>query len=112
MVVESNTDSISSKNHRYHLHSSGRPSPNVTWYLDNSVIDESFENQNGVTLNHLTYPNIGRQHVNARLICMATNTNLTPPNSKIVILDINCKFNSIIRDEIYDVDYVLPDTNV
>lgn len=71
---------------------SGRPRPNVTWYLDNTVIDESFENRpDGITVNHLSYPNIGRQHVNARFVCMASNTNLMPPNNKVVILDVNCK---------------------
>ncbi|XP_059613324.1 neural cell adhesion molecule 2 isoform X1 [Phlebotomus argentipes] len=72
--------------------SGGRPRPNVTWYLDNTVIDESFEHRpDGVTVNHLSYPNIGRQHLNARLVCVASNTNLTPPNNKVVILDVNLK---------------------
>lgn len=78
-----------------HFHSfhTGRPRPNVTWYLDNSVIDESFEQKpNGITVNHLLYPNIGRQHVNARFVCMASNTNLMPPNNKVLILDVNCKW--------------------
>ncbi|XP_037920773.1 neural cell adhesion molecule 2 [Hermetia illucens] len=70
----------------------GRPRPNVTWYLDNSVIDESFEHRkDGVTINHLSFPNIGRQHLNSRLVCMASNTNLTPPNSRVLILDVNLK---------------------
>ncbi|XP_054746887.1 uncharacterized protein LOC129252242 [Anastrepha obliqua] len=70
----------------------GRPRPNVTWYLDNTVIDESFEHRSdGKTVNHLSYPNIGRQHLNARLVCVASNTNLTPPNNKVVILDVNLK---------------------
>lgn len=73
--------------------STGRPLPNVTWYLDNTVIDESFEHRpDGKTVNHLSYPNVGRQHLNARLVCVASNTNLTPPNNKVVILDVNCKY--------------------
>jgi hypothetical protein len=70
----------------------GRPRPNVTWYLDNVVIDESFNvRPDGVIENHLSYPSIGRQHLNARLICVASNTNLTPPNNKVVVLDVNCE---------------------
>lgn len=72
----------------------GKPLPNVTWYLDNSVIDESFEHRpdGKTTVNYLSYPNIGRQHVNARFVCMASNTNLTPPTNKVVILDVNRKY--------------------
>ncbi|KAJ6600714.1 Synaptogenesis protein syg-2, partial [Pseudolycoriella hygida] len=70
----------------------GNPPPTLTWYLDNTVIDESYENRHdGITVNHLLYPNIGRQHVNARFVCMASNTNLTPPNNKVLILDVNLK---------------------
>lgn len=70
----------------------GRPRPNVTWYLENTVIDESFETRkDGITVNHLSYPNIGRQHLNARIVCVASNTNLAPPSNKAVILDVNCK---------------------
>ncbi|XP_058467805.1 titin [Malaya genurostris] len=70
----------------------GRPRPNVTWYLDNTVIDESYETRpDGTTVNHLSYPNIGRQHLDARLMCVASNTNLTPPNNKVVVLDVNLK---------------------
>ncbi|EDW24155.1 GL23537 [Drosophila persimilis] len=72
--------------------SGGRPRPNVTWYLDNTAIDESFEQRpDGKTINHLSYPNVGRQHLNSRLVCVASNTNLTPPNNKVVILDVNLK---------------------
>nr|XP_017021487.1 protein turtle homolog A isoform X1 [Drosophila kikkawai]XP_017021488.1 protein turtle homolog A isoform X1 [Drosophila kikkawai] len=72
--------------------SGGRPRPNVTWYLDNTAIDESFEQRvDGKTVNHLSYPNVGRQHLNSRLMCVASNTNLTPPNNKVVVLDVNLK---------------------
>ncbi|XP_017046472.1 hemicentin-1 isoform X1 [Drosophila ficusphila] len=72
--------------------SGGRPRPNVTWYLDNTAIDESFEQRpDGKTINHLSYPNVGRQHLNSRLMCVASNTNLTPPNNKVVVLDVNLK---------------------
>lgn len=68
----------------------GRPRPSVTWYLDNTVVDESFEQRpDGVTVNRMTLPNVGRQHQNARLVCRASNTNLSPPNTKVLILDVN-----------------------
>ncbi|XP_028031278.1 hemicentin-1 [Bombyx mandarina] len=70
----------------------GNPRPRVTWYLENTVIDDSFEQRpDGVTVNTLTFPNVGRQHLNARLVCQASNTNLAPPETKVLILDINLK---------------------
>lgn len=70
----------------------GRPRPRVVWFLENTVIDDSFENRSdGVVVNHLTFPNVGRQHLHARLICQATNNNIVPPETKAVVLDINCK---------------------
>ncbi|XP_044013453.1 nephrin-like [Aphidius gifuensis] len=71
----------------------GVPPPRLIWYLDNTVIDESFHyNSNtAMTVNHLSYPKIGRQHLGARLVCQANNTNLVPPQTNLVVLDINLK---------------------
>ncbi|XP_045537741.1 nephrin [Papilio machaon] len=70
----------------------GDPKPRLTWYLENTVIDDSYELQrDGVTMNTLTFPSIGRQHLNARLICQASNTNLAPPQTKLLILEINLR---------------------
>lgn len=71
----------------------GKPPPKLTWYLDNTVIDESYHYnaETGITVNHLAYPKIGRQHLKARLICQASNTNLVPPLTRLLILDINRK---------------------
>ncbi|XP_063231784.1 protein turtle homolog A-like [Bacillus rossius redtenbacheri] len=70
----------------------GRPKPKVTWFLENTVIDDSFEvRADGVTANHLNFPNVGRQHLHGRLVCQAFNTALAPPASKVVVLDINLK---------------------
>ncbi|KDR21492.1 hypothetical protein L798_04051, partial [Zootermopsis nevadensis] len=70
----------------------GRPRPRVTWFLENTIIDDSYTHEpNDVTTNHLSFPNIGRQHLNARLICQASNTNLTHAQSEVVVLDVNLK---------------------
>jgi hypothetical protein len=72
---------------------SGRPLPRVTWFLENTIIDDSFTHEaNGVTTNHLSFPNIGRQHLHSRLICQASNTNLTHAQSEVVILDVNREY--------------------
>ncbi|XP_078038283.1 neural cell adhesion molecule 1 [Augochlora pura] len=70
----------------------GRPPPKLTWYLENNVIDESYDNlQSGLTVNRLSYPKVGRQHLNDRLICKASNTNLIMPQTRLVILNMNLK---------------------
>ncbi|XP_053984957.1 synaptogenesis protein syg-2-like isoform X2 [Hylaeus volcanicus] len=71
----------------------GRPLPKLTWYLENTVIDESYryDAESRVTVNPLSYPNIGRQHHQARLICEASNTNLVTPQIRVVILKVNLK---------------------
>ncbi|XP_066142389.1 neural cell adhesion molecule 2-like isoform X1 [Euwallacea fornicatus] len=70
----------------------GRPKPRVIWFLDNTVIDDSYDNRsNGIVVNHLSFPNVGRQHLHARLLCQASNNNIVPPETKAVILDINLK---------------------
>ncbi|XP_053614105.1 protein turtle-like [Plodia interpunctella] len=69
--------------------SGGDPKPRVIWYLENTVLDDSYSlRSDGVTANNLTFPNVGRQHLNARLVCQASNTNLAPPETKLIILDL------------------------
>lgn len=74
----------------------GKPPPKLTWFLENTVIDESYHYKSdaGVTVNHLSYPKVGRQHLRARLICQASNTNLVQPQSKVLILNVNRKFSN------------------
>uniref|UniRef100_A0A1B6C6V9 Uncharacterized protein n=1 Tax=Clastoptera arizonana TaxID=38151 RepID=A0A1B6C6V9_9HEMI len=75
----------------------GRPRPKVTWFLENAMIDDSYEHRSeNLTVNHLTFSNVARHHLNSRLICQASNTNLTPPIAKVVILDINLKPTSVL----------------
>ncbi|KAL0869438.1 hypothetical protein ABMA27_007672 [Loxostege sticticalis] len=70
----------------------GDPRPRLTWYLENTVIDDSFTYRaDGATVNALTFPSVGRQHLNARLVCQASNTNLAPPETKLLILDVNLR---------------------
>ncbi|KAJ1528326.1 hypothetical protein ONE63_006747 [Megalurothrips usitatus] len=70
----------------------GRPRPRVVWFLENTMLDDSVETRaNGVTINRLTLPNVGRQHLHARLICQASNTPLAMPQAKAVVLDVNLR---------------------
>lgn len=69
----------------------------MIWYLENTVLDDSYEQRpDGVTLNTLTFPHVGRQHLHVRLVCQASNTNLAPPETNVLILDINCKYYFVL----------------
>ncbi|XP_015190919.1 PREDICTED: hemicentin-1 [Polistes dominula] len=82
----------------------GKPPPKLTWYLDNNVIDESYtyNREFALTVNHLSYPRVGRQHLNARLSCQASNTNKVTPQIRVLVLDINLKplFVQILTKEV------------
>lgn len=70
----------------------GRPKPKVIWFLENTVVDDSYDvRPDGIVVNHLTFPNVGRQHLHARLICQASNNNIIPAETKVAVLDINLK---------------------
>ncbi|KAK6638830.1 hypothetical protein RUM43_007099 [Polyplax serrata] len=71
----------------------GRPRPKVVWYLENELKDESYEQRYGeqLTVNHFVLRNVKREYLNHRLLCQASNNNLEPPSSKVVVLDLNLK---------------------
>ena len=70
----------------------GRPRPSVLWVLADVVVDDSWEvNQRGNSENSLLLPALGRQHLNARLVCRAANNALAPPVERELFLDIHCE---------------------
>ncbi|KAG8253862.1 hypothetical protein J6590_024216 [Homalodisca vitripennis] len=70
----------------------GRPRPKVIWFMENTVYDESFEYVGeNLTVNRMRLPAVGRQHLEKRLVCQASNTQLMTPQFKVVVLDINLK---------------------
>ncbi|KAL3285909.1 hypothetical protein HHI36_000427, partial [Cryptolaemus montrouzieri] len=70
----------------------GRPRPRVNWFLENSLLDDTFEiRSDGITVNYLTFRHIERKHLHARFICQASNNNLVAPETRVAVLDINLK---------------------
>ncbi|XP_012275792.1 hemicentin-1 [Orussus abietinus] len=78
----------------------GRPRPKVEWYLENQLIDSSYEAKESpspagkdglVTINHLTMGGLTRTHHNSRLSCKARNTHLAPPPTTAIIIVINMR---------------------
>lgn len=61
--------------------------------MENSLLDDTFEvRSDGITVNYLTFRHIERKHLHARLICQASNNNLVAPETRVAVLDINCKY--------------------
>lgn len=86
----------------------GKPPPRLTWYLENNVIDDSYEYKPdlGQTLNHLSYPRIGRHHYNSQFVCQSNNIppdshfNVDPPVA-ILSLIVNRKYQHYIHNTFF-----------
>lgn len=70
----------------------GSPPPRVTWYLGDQMLDDSFTTKHvDITVNSLNVKKVSREFFKARLVCRASNTQLIPPSTAEIILDMNCK---------------------
>ena len=66
----------------------GRPSPDVTWWRDHHLVDDSFaQNSEFRVENMLTLPSLERSDVDSILTCQAKNSNNSLPLSTSVKLD-------------------------
>ena len=58
----------------------GKPLPKVLWYMDDVLIDETFQQTyEGTVKNGLAIRDLGRAHARGRLRCIASNNNITRP---------------------------------
>lgn len=81
----------------------GRPPPDVHWYKDNLLIDDSYKVVNEgpkgtsstlVVENSLHMEKISRADLKSVLTCKAISSNLSSTTSTQVTLDINCEYAS------------------
>uniref|UniRef100_T1JJT1 Ig-like domain-containing protein n=1 Tax=Strigamia maritima TaxID=126957 RepID=T1JJT1_STRMM len=76
---------------------SGRPPPRVTWWRASKLLQESSEvSSSGKVRSDLILPRLSRNDLNSNLTCQASNTNLTVPVSKIIMLDLNCEVKNAV----------------
>ena len=72
---------------------SGRPPPNVTWWLEESLVDDTWRHDRGVTRNTLQVTNLRRADLASQYTCMAGNTALRRHKAVSVRLDISCEWS-------------------
>ncbi|XP_015927704.1 neural cell adhesion molecule 2 [Parasteatoda tepidariorum] len=66
----------------------GYPSPNVTWWKDNKLWDNTFKKVSGNVINEMRLTNISRADLFATFHCKVQNTKLDLPITRTIILDL------------------------
>ncbi|KAF8774401.1 Hemicentin-1 like protein [Argiope bruennichi] len=66
----------------------GFPSPNVTWWKDNKLWDNTFKKISGNVVNEMRLSQLSRSELFATFHCKAQNTKLSPPITRTIVLDL------------------------
>ncbi|XP_047502942.1 nephrin-like [Penaeus chinensis] len=70
----------------------GQPPPSLIWLLNDQVIDDVTEGQEGdITRNDLTIRGVTRSMLRAHLTCRASNNKVSPPLTAMATIDMNLR---------------------
>lgn len=69
-------------------HFTGRPQPDVSWYMNEILVDDEYEHNSGnIIENRLLWPSLQRQDLYSVFTCRAANTKAVAPREKRLVLD-------------------------
>lgn len=66
----------------------GYPAPNVTWYRDGKLWDNTFKAGASSAVNEMKLRNLSRSELMATFQCKAQNTKLIPPIVRKIVIDL------------------------
>lgn len=67
---------------------SGRPQPDVSWYMNGNLVDEEYEQSSGnIIENRLLWPSLQRHDLYSVFTCRAANTKAVAPRERRLVLD-------------------------
>ena len=71
----------------------GNPLPKVKWWRGDTMISDNTitTTSKSVVKNVIQFPKVLREHLMMPLTCESSNTNLTVPVTKTILIDLNCK---------------------
>lgn len=73
--------------------STGRPQPQVSWFMNGILVDEEYEHNSGnVIENRLLWPSLQRHDLYSVFMCRASNTKAVAPKERRLVLDMYCKY--------------------
>ena len=72
----------------------GYPAPNVTWYRDGKLWDNTFKKGASSVVNEMKLRNLSRSELMATFQCKAQNTKLISPIVRKIVIDLYRKYYS------------------